>query len=418
MRFIHSRRFPQSGPLGGLAVHCPLLLFLFFAAVFVRPTFAADDAHGVIRAHGLKIVGNETHTRLLLYFEEKPQTNWFLLRDPHRLVIDLPQTKFELQPDELEPRGLISHIRYGNLNAGKSRMILSIVGPFVTKGTEVLANEASPGYRMIVDISAASAKEFNDALRARMHEREVANRSQGVSEPAEKAADNRFTIVIDAGHGGIDSGARGMTGTLEKTITLAFALELRRKLQESGNYNVVMTRDKDIFLRLDERVRIAREQGADLFLSIHADAIHIRGVRGATVYTESDRASDAKAAATAARENLSDELAGIEVEEERDEVADILVDLLRRETRTFSNRFANSLLARFSDTINLVSNPHRYAGFRVLRAPDVPSVLIELGYLSNPQDEKLLRSPEWRGKAVESIAEAVAQFAAVKSAGG
>src|SRR5690606_1538487 len=143
-------------------------------------------------------------------------------------------------------------------------------------------------------------------------------------------------------------------------------------------------------------------------------AIHIRGVRGATVYTESDRASDAKAAATAARENLSDELAGIEVEEERDEVADILVDLLRRETRTFSNRCANSLRARFSGTIRRVGNPHRYAGFRVLRAPDVPSVLIELGYLSDPQVEKILRSPEWRAKAVESIAEAVAQFAAVK----
>src|SRR5690606_37485227 len=162
-----------------------------------------------------------------------------------------------------------------------------------------------------------------------------------------------------------------------------FALELKKKLEQDGRFAVHLTRDRDIFLRLDERVRIARQHGADLFLSLHADTIRYKSIRGATVYTVSDQASDAEAAAVAARENLSDELAGMAIEDGNHEVTDILMDLVRRETHTFSMRFANVLVGELSDDIALIKNPHRYAGFRVLKAPDVPSVLLELGYLSN-----------------------------------
>jgi N-acetylmuramoyl-L-alanine amidase len=231
-------------------------------------------------------------------------------------------------------------------------------------------------------------------------------------------ADKKFTIVIDPGHGGIDGGAESASGTIEKFITLSFARELRDQLVAAGAYDVFMTRDKDEFLRLDERVRIARQHGADLFISVHADTIRLKGIRGATVYTISDKASDAEAQALADRENLSDQLAGIEIEEDNQQVADILIDLIRRETHGFSMRFARSLVDELSSTIGLINNPHRSAGFRVLKAPDVPSVLVELGYLSNAKDEQQLRSADWRGKAASSIVSAVARFAATKRAAG
>ena len=176
-----------------------------------------------------------------------------------------------------------------------------------------------------------------------------------------------------------------------------------------------MTREGDEFLRLDDRVRIARQHDADLFLSIHADTIRLKGIRGATVYTVSDKASDADAKALADRENLSDQLAGIVIEEEDHEVSDILVDLIRRETHNFSMRFARSLLDELSTTVRLINNPHRFAGFRVLKAPDVPSVLVELGYLSNPKDEEELRSAEWRAKVAASMAQAITAFASGKT---
>ena len=172
-----------------------------------------------------------------------------------------------------------------------------------------------------------------------------------------------------------------------------------------------MTREKDEFLRLDDRVRIAREHEADLFISIHADTIRLKGIRGATVYTVSDKASDADAQALADRENLSDQLAGIAVEEEDHQVADILIDLIKRETHSFSMRFARSLVGELSTTVGLINNPHRFAGFKVLKAPDVPSVLLELGYLSNAKDEEQLKNAEWRGKAAVSVSKAIEKFA-------
>ena len=284
----------------------------------------------------------------------------------------------------------------------------------------MLPNEASPGYRLVVDLSAASESEFDAALA-------IQAETTGSTQATPKGdrlgqitgrAGRRFTIVIDAGHGGIDGGAEGPSGTVEKAITLMFATELRDKLRADGRYDVFMTREKDEFLRLDDRVRIARQHEADLFLSIHADTIRFKGIRGATVYTVSDKASDAEAKALADRENLSDQLAGIAIEEEDHEVADILVDLIRRETHSFSMRFARSLVGELSTTVGLINNPHRSAGFRVLKAPDVPSVLVELGYLSNAKDEEQLLSADWRGKAAASISNAIALFASAKGGAG
>ena len=299
-------------------------------------------------------------------------------------------------------------------------MILAAKGPFAVEQADIVPNEDGQGFRLALDIVAAGQLQFEAALaeQAATTGSTVAAAKDGrVGAPVDRPA-KRFTIVIDPGHGGIDSGARGVHGTVEKIITLAFALELRARLQAEGRYDVHLTRTADEFLRLDDRVRIARQHDADLFVSVHADTIRLKGIRGATVYTVSDRASDAEAQALADRENLSDQLAGIEVKDDNHEVADILVDLIRRETHAFSIRFARTLVGELSDTVGLINNPHRFAGFKVLKAPDVPSVLVELGYLSNAKDEEQLRSPEWRGKAVTSISNAISAFAASKAAGG
>jgi N-acetylmuramoyl-L-alanine amidase len=405
-------RFLASLPLAMLA----LAVLLLGSAGLGR---AADD-RAAISAHDYRMAGDASRVRVVVEFDREPELKWFLLRAPHRLVIDLPSADFRFAEDALQARGLVTDVLFGPIGEGRSRIILATDGPFSVENLDVLKNEQSEGYRLVTDLVAASEEAFERALadQAQTTGSTVAGgKSDRIAKP-EAPGERRFTIVLDPGHGGIDGGAESAGGTVEKSITLDFALELKRELEKSSQFRVVMTRDDDKFLRLDERVRIARQNQADLLISIHADTIRLRGVRGATVYTLSERASDAEAAALAARENLADQLAGVVVEEESAEVADILADLIRRETHSFSIRFARSLIDEMTDKVELINNPLRSAGFRVLRAPDVPSVLVELGYLSNPKDEAQLLDPRWRMKAVTSIGAAVARFAAARGLAG
>lgn len=409
---------PNAATVRGMARFGLSHLILLLAAAMLAgiagaggSAFARDD--GRLVAQELRIAGDATRVRLLLQFDAEPTPRWFLLRNPHRLVIDLPETDFEIQDGESEPRGLVSRFQHGRLGLGTSRIIISSDGPFIVDHIEVMENADSQGYRLVVDLLAASDREFEEALAeqiATTGSTQTTPKTDRLGGREADAQDRPFVIVLDPGHGGIDSGAAGTKGTQEKTITLAFALELRAALQQLDGYRIFLTRDRDLFLTLDERVRIARQHEADLFISIHADSYRQSGVRGATVYTVSDRPSDAESAATAIRENLSDAIAGIEVEESKDDVADILVDLVRRETQRFSMRFARTLVGKLSQQIDLINNPHRFAGFKVLRAPDVPSVLLELGYLSNPEDEAQLRDAEWRAGAIDSVVTAIKAF--------
>ena len=367
---------------------------------------------GELRAHAFRMAGDAARMRVVIEFDREPALKWFLLRGPHRLVVDLPDTSFAFASEALDPRGMVSGVRYGNLGEGHARIILTGDGPFTVERIDVLKNETSPGYRLVADIVANSERAFEQALadQAQTTASTVAPTRDrlGVSG---KAPDRPFTVVIDPGHGGIDGGAEGANGTVEKELTLVFATQLSKALEATNRYKVVMTRTDDSFLRLDERVRIARQHEADLFISIHADTIRLKGIRGATVYTISEKASDEVARAAADRENRADSVAGIEIQEENQQVADILVDLVRRETHGFSVGFARVLVNELTGAIELIKNPHRSAGFRVLRAPDVPSVLLELGYLSNAVDEEQLNSAEWRAKAVKSMMHAIGRYA-------
>jgi N-acetylmuramoyl-L-alanine amidase len=238
--------------------------------------------------------------------------------------------------------------------------------------------------------------------------------------PADKPAsppDRRPVVVIDPGHGGPDSGTRSGDQT-EKSLVLAFGLALREQLEKSGKYRVAMTRTDDTFIPLDDRVKFAHDQSAALFVSIHADYLpHGEGdATGATIYTVSDKASDAEAEKLAESENRADAIGGVNLTQEPTEVADILIDLAQRETRTFSNRFAHILMGEMKTATRMHKHPLKSAGFRVLKAPDVPSVLVELGYVSNKSDLEHLVSDSWRQKTVASMAQAIDVFLAKRLA--
>jgi len=234
----------------------------------------------------------------------------------------------------------------------------------------------------------------------------------------EEKRDRRRVVVIDPGHGGVDPGTHGKSGVLEKDVVLQFGKELAKRLRDTGRYDVYMTRDRDLFIPLRDRVAISRRHGADLFISIHADSIAKTSVSGMSVYTLSETASDKEAAALARKENLSDAIAGIDFRGESPEVAGILIDLAQRETKNYSSRFAKSVVDHARTATPLLERTHRFAGFVVLKAPDVPSVLIELGFLTNRSDEKNLTSPAWRTKVSSSLVSAVNRYFGERSSEG
>lgn len=226
-------------------------------------------------------------------------------------------------------------------------------------------------------------------------------------EPKPAKGDGRPVVVIDPGHGGVDPGAIGVSGIYEKNITLATARELKKLLESTGRYKVHLTRDRDVFIRLRDRVAIARQHDADLFISLHADAVKSPKIRGLSVYTLSQNSSDAEAQALADKENKADLIAGIDLSHESLDVANILIDLAQRETMNRSAVFAGALVTHVGRDAPLLGNTHRFAGFAVLKAPDVPSVLIELGYLSHPVEERELRKPAYRSKLAKAIVRSV-----------
>lgn len=228
--------------------------------------------------------------------------------------------------------------------------------------------------------------------------------------PALRPRLNKKVVIVDAGHGGADPGTIGKSGVYEKHITLAMARELTKQLNATGRFRAIMTRDRDIFIPLRKRVQIAREAEGQLFVSLHADAIKNRKISGPSVYTLSEKASDKEAAALAEKENKSDLIAGMDLSHESQDVANILIDLAQRESMNQSARFATQLVKDLKRRTKLLRNTHRFAGFAVLKAPDIPSVLIEMGFLSNRNDERLLQTAAYRRKFSAGIVEAITTY--------
>ncbi|MGX1789028.1 N-acetylmuramoyl-L-alanine amidase [Bosea sp. NPDC055332] len=325
---------------------------------------------------------------------------------PDRVIVDLPSINFQVEQKQgRKSAGFVSGFRYGLFMADRARIILDLSQPAAIANVTVKPVRGGFG-ELVVELKRTSREEFAALAR------EAAAKTQLPSIPVERKAegDSRRIVVIDPGHGGIDPGTQ-VAAIAEKAVVLAFGLKLKEQLEAQGRYRVIMTRSDDTFISLNDRVRIARGVEANLFISIHADSLaQAQDVRGATIYTGSERASDAEAARLAAKENQADAVAGLDSSEDVQDVAGILMDLAKRETRSFSTIFARNLVEKLGGSVKMHKVPLRSAGFRVLTAPDVPSVLIELGYMSSPKDAELLNSEGWRTQAAAAVQQAVDQY--------
>jgi N-acetylmuramoyl-L-alanine amidase len=339
-----------------------------------------------------------------------------------RIVVDLPEVAFLIDPavgaaapaQPVRLRGataeadasLIRSFRFGRFAPGRSRIVIDLTRP--AKAARVESVQRPEGVRLEIDLVAESPWAFAAAVAQRVKaEAAEAGAPPAVREPAAAEKSQLPLVVLDPGHGGVDMGAQSRPGDMEKMIVFDFAQALKTKIEARGKQRVALTREEDVYIPLNDRVRFARERGAALFLSIHADTLGAGGVRGATIYTVAARASDAESARIAEKENLADQVAGVEEVAQPEEVDDILFDLARRETRALGREFAQTLLVKWRERASLNKNPTRSAGFVVLKAHDVPSALLELGYLSSEQDLSNLTSQAWRERAAEGVAEAI-----------
>ncbi len=391
--------------------------------------------------------------------------NHFVLVRPNRVVLDMPEVRWRMEPVSRRiGKGFVAGYRFGRFQPGRARMVFDLNGPAIVAKRFYLRPMGGRPWRFVIDLRKVAAAEAEAEARTRARARararpETPARPPGVApgvritrplvrpraptmqgrasstrpairlrppvpprsrpvlraRPAPKArpalTDRRKVIVIDPGHGGVDPGTVGRRkGVYEKYITLAMAHQLKAELGKRRHFKVVLTRRRDVFVRLRGRIARARAAGADLFISLHADALANRTVRGASVYTLSERASDKEAAALAAKENKADLIAGVDLSRESEQVTNILIDLAQRESMNHSARFARLVIDEMSKITRFLRKSHRFGGFAVLKAPDVPSLLVEMGYLSNSYDEARLTSRHYRGRLAQAIAKSIDRY--------
>ncbi|MDF1585940.1 N-acetylmuramoyl-L-alanine amidase [Marinimicrococcus flavescens] len=392
------------------------LLLILHAASGVRPVVA--QASGEAPAVGAVRFGlHEGRTRLVVEVERGIAFTATALDQPPRLVIDLPELRWQVASDG-QPRGLVTGYRYGSIEQGRSRLVADLSRPFrITDQFVLPPRDGSRMFRLVVDLAAAEPARPAATASSGEPRPPRARPSMATlpaprpdSPPITAPVPRRPVIVLDAGHGGIDPGTIGVTGVHEKEITLRMARELADTLRATGRYDVVLTRDGDIYIPLRERIALAREAGGTLFISLHADSIADRSFQGASVYTLSDKASDSEAERLARKENKVDIIAGTDLSVHDPIVTSILIDLAQRDTNNKSITFADTLVDDLGAVTRLLRNTRRFAGFAVLKSPDIPSVLLELGYLSNPDDARLLESPTYRSKLARAITAAIDRY--------
>ncbi len=446
--------------LPGLAMSLAafVLMLVAITAIDVSSGYAAGNKVSAVAA---RLGGDKKRTRFVTDFSQSVDYTVKVLSNPFRVIVDLPEVDFNFPPGlGRKGQGLVKAYRYGQFGDGKSRIVLDVSAPVLVSKSFVIEPRNDQPARLVIDLTrtdmatfaqtqdtsvksdqptttraeeiAAVLQRMVDAkpepirppVRPRVKPKPKPKKKVAVLTPSrpanstlqptkpkpKKKRPGKAVIIIDPGHGGVDPGALGKRGTAEKSVTLAFSRALRDELVKSGRYKVHMTRDSDRFIRLRDRVRIARNKNADLFISVHADSIRRGRASGATIYTLSEKASDREAAALARQENRADLIAGVAMEKESTAVKGILIDLAQRETKNHSVFFAKQLISRFKRVIEVRKKPHRQAGFAVLKAPDVPSILIELGYLSSRKDEKNLRSKKWRRKVAAATKKAIDRY--------
>ena len=386
-----------------------LILTLFVGVFLPLKAFALD-------VQSVRFGIHDSKTRLVLDLSEKADFRAFMLDQPYRMVVDLPTFNWKAGDVRGPDSAGVKATRHGNLKPGISRIVFDMNRAVSIQKAFVLpANSAAPP-RLVIDFAniapslfAQTKNKIHGKLEVNTAKIGTVKTPQNVQNtqnntPVPPRKHQKPLIVIDPGHGGVDPGAIGHHGLKERNIVLKLSQNLKMKLEADGQYRVKMTREGDRFIKLSNRVKFARKHGADLFISLHADALDNKNVRGASVYTLSEKASDAQSARLAARENKADLIAGIDLSTEDEDVANILMDLAKRETMNQSKFFANTLVSSFkSSGLKTLPRPHRYAGFAVLKAPDIPSVLVEAGFMSNNAEADLLNTPAHRSKIAKSI---------------
>lgn len=421
-------RYRIAGQWFARAVPSPVRLFggvlaMAFALVALLainiPARAADPAVTDIR-----IGAHADYTRFVVELNQEVPYRLMSLADPYRVVIDLPEAlwAFDASQGRGERVGLVGKYRSGLFKPGVSRIVIDLAEPAgIRKHFRLEASaDGTAGHRIVIDLERADDGAFRASVGeiaspdwAAYESAQPSRRSAEIRAPSpsgQSGADGKRVIVLDPGHGGVDPGAIGASGVYEKKIVLAFAQGLRTALENTGRYRVVLTRDRDLYIPLRNRYEIAQRNNADLFVSIHADAHDSNDLRGLSVYTLSEKASDREAAALAAKENKSDIIAGYDLTGYDEQTTFILLDLAQRKTSEASWQFARTLVDHVGQKVPLLRKPHRFAGFAVLKSPTVPSVLVELGYLSNRTEEKLLRSDSHRAKIASGMVQAIDAF--------
>lgn len=414
-----------------------LFLFYICTALIAMPAHAAS-------VNGIRIGIHDSVTRFVVDIDGIRDYRVFLMKDPYRMAIDLPAYTWKASHIG-QPKGSgVAAIRQGALNDGLSRIVVDLDKPVGLKSAYILPGAKGEAARLVIDF-APVAPELFAAERAKVFgtirdasaqntpsppsggaqalapspppPADKPSRSAGIAAPERKpdmdaapapppssAPGRKPLIVVDPGHGGIDPGALGANGVFEKNVSLGMARELKKQLEATGRYKVLLTRDNDTFIKLGERVDFARRNHASLFVSLHADSISRAGVEGASIYTLSDKASDAQTEKLAARENRADLIGGLDMKNQDEQVATILVDLMMRDNVNQSRFFAASIVDNLRrDGIRMLENSHRSAGFAVLKAPDIPSVLIELGFMTSAREAAKLSSESYRQKVSQAL---------------
>lgn len=426
----------------------PLLRFLaLFVLLILSGSFAVHDAFA-LDVTSIRFGQHAARERAVIELSGPTEFRAFVMDSPDRLVIDMGEFRYQAGTIN-RPNGLsVVDVRFGKLGGGKGRLVLQTSRPVLIQSAFFIAAKNGQPNRIVIDYGAAGASAAPQILGTMssssapqsdlaaaapsapastsgsvlLPPRKPSSSSASASAAAPRADTPRSQtfsapsrdkplIILDAGHGGEDPGARGANGTYEKTIVLAVALELRKQLEATGRYRVKMTRDTDVFIPLRGRVNYARTNKGDLFISLHADSIRDSQVTGASIYTLSDVASDKEAQKLADRENKSDLIAGVDLSHQEEDVTNILLDLAARDTMNQSRFLAKTVVGSFRrNDIRTLENAQRSAGFAVLKALDIPSILIEMGYLTNRSEVERLSSPEHRRRIAGAIAGAVDSY--------
>ncbi len=389
-------------------------LTLLFALLICRPALALDVT-------GVRFGSHPDRQRIVIELSGTAKFKTYTLENPNRLIVDLPQFGWKVGTIQKPVSSYIADIRHGDVGGGLSRLVLQTSRPVYIMSSFLLPSDKTQPDRIVIDFQKGSASTTQN-LAAQMPPPRPAHAKADKSpaldveryeEPQMSSFEEKPKprnlqkplIIIDPGHGGQDPGARAANGAFEKSIVLAVGLELKEALERSGQYRVQMTRDTDIFIPLKERVKFARRNGGDLFISLHADSMSNSSVSGASVYTLSDTASDKEAEKLAERENKSDAIAGVNLAAQDNDVANILIDLASRDTMNQSRYLANTVVATMpgKGVEMLARKPHRSAGFAVLKALDIPSILVEMGYLTNMEEANRLSTREYRRKVAAGL---------------